>query len=80
MVTESSLWLAVPVLFVIVDNLVQVACLGFYHQGLYFDVHTLEEQLFFTQGVDLLKSGFEFVLLGESFLDFKLFFKIHKNV
>lgn len=67
MTSDSSRWLAVPVLFSSVDILAQILCLSFYHEGLYFDANTLEEKLFFTKGFNALSSGIEFVLLGNSF-------------
>jgi hypothetical protein len=65
MASDSKWWIVIPVLFNITDNLVQTICLAFYHQGFYFDASTLESQLFLLNGINFLKSGTEFALLGK---------------
>ncbi|KAI6191210.1 Antigen peptide transporter 2 [Aphelenchoides bicaudatus] len=63
--TESShRWLAVPVIFSVFDNLVNILSLGFYHRNFSFNGTVFEEQFLFTNGYSILSSGFEFFLLS----------------
>ncbi|KAI6227749.1 Haf ABC transporter 4 [Aphelenchoides fujianensis] len=50
--------------FILVDLLVAVLALGFYHLGFEFSTRTLEDHLLWRQGFDALRSGGEFVCLA----------------
>jgi hypothetical protein len=65
MMTESNLWIGVPVVFTLLDNVANILSLGFYSEGFSFNSTAFQEQLFFTNGFSLLSSGLEFALLGK---------------
>ncbi|KAI1722691.1 ABC transporter [Ditylenchus destructor] len=60
---RKALFCVTPYIFILVDSLVSILCLGFYHPYFHFDANVLKSKLLLLDGYDFTHSPIEFVAL-----------------